>query len=228
MPDSKTPVRWRIAFMIGLLGKKLTMTRVFDEQGRTVPVTIIEAGPCHVTQVKTPETDGYHAVQLGFGSKSEKQFGRPLLGHLKKTDAPPVAVLREFRQAHATEIKPGDKVTVEQFAVGDIVHVTGITKGRGFQGVMKRHGFKGHRNSRGTHESFRGPGSIGAHTDPGRVFSGKRMAGHMGVDRNTVRNLKVIKVDPEKNLLLVKGPIPGANNGWLEIRKQSRNPKAIA
>jgi large subunit ribosomal protein L3 len=214
--------------MIGLLGKKIAMTRIFDEQGRTVPVTIIEAGPCHVTQVKTPETDGYHAVQLGFGMKSEKQYNRPMLGHLKKSDAPTVAVLREFRQSDSVEIKPGDKVTVDQFAVGDLVHVTGITKGRGFQGVMKRHGFKGHTASRGTHESFRGPGSIGAHTSPGRVFKGKRMAGHMGVDRNTVRYLKVVKVDPENNLLLVKGSVPGARNGWLEIRKQSRFPKATA
>jgi len=212
--------------MIGLLGKKLSMTRIFDDQGRTVPVTVIEAGPCHVTQVKTAETDGYHAVQMGFGTKSEKQLNRPMLGHLKKSEAPVVAILREFRQVGAVDVKPGDKVTVEQFAVGDMVHVTGISKGRGFQGVMKRHGFKGHRNSRGTHESFRGPGSIGAHTSPGRVFKDKRMAGHMGVDRKNVRNLRVLKVDPEKNLLLVKGPVPGARNGWLEIRKQSRIPKA--
>ena len=214
--------------MIGLLGKKLSMTRIFDEQGRTIPVTIIEAGPCHVTQVKTPGTDGYHAVQLGFGTKSEKQVNRPRLGHLKKTDAPLVAILREFRQADATEVKPGDTVTVDQFAEGDLVNVTGISKGRGFAGVMKRHGFHGHKASHGTHESFRGPGSIGAHTDPGRVFKGKRMAGHMGVDRITVRNLTVIKVDKENNLLLVEGAIPGARNGWLEIRKQPRYPKANA
>lgn len=214
--------------MIGLLGKKLSITRIFDAQGRTVPVTVIEAGPCHVTQVKTPDTDGYHAVQMGFGTKAQKRLNRPILGHLKKSEAPAVAVLREFRQPQAVDVKPGEKITVEQFAVGDLVHVTGISKGRGFQGVMKRHGFKGHRNSRGTHESFRGPGSIGAHTSPGRVFKGKRMAGHMGVNRKNIRNLKVLKVDRENNLIMVKGSVPGARNGWLEIRKQSRYPKATA
>jgi large subunit ribosomal protein L3 len=213
--------------MIGLLGKKLGMTRLFDAQGRTIPVTVIEAGPCVVTQVKTADTDGYFAVQLGFGLKREKNLTRPLLGHLKKSNAPSVAIIREFRQPEAVTINPGDSVTVEQFKVGDAVHVTGISKGRGFQGVMKRHGFTGHRASRGTHESFRGPGSIGAHTSPGRVFKGKRMAGHMGVDRKTIRNLPVLKVDQEHNLLVVKGSIPGTANGWVEIRKQSRYPKPI-
>jgi large subunit ribosomal protein L3 len=214
--------------MIGLLGKKLSMTRIFDDQGRVVPVTVIEAGPCHVTQVKTPEADGYHAVQLGFGSRREILLTKPLLGHLKKSDAPPVALIREFRQAEAVEVQPGDTLTVEQFQVGDKVHVTGISKGRGFAGVMKRHGFHGHKASHGTHESFRGPGSIGSSASPSRVFKGKRMPGHMGVDRVTVRNLTVIKVDQENNLLLVKGAVPGARNGWLEIRKQPRYPKPNA
>jgi large subunit ribosomal protein L3 len=214
--------------MIGLLGKKLGMTRVFDPQGRTIPVTVIEAGPCVVTQVKTPDTDGYYAVQLGFGTKREKNLTRPAMGHLKKSGVSPVAVIREFRQADSVAINLGDSVTVEQFKVGDVVHITGVSKGRGFQGVMKRHGFTGHRASRGTHESFRGPGGIGAHTSPGRVFKGKRMAGHMGTDRKTIRNLPVLKVDSEHNLLVVKGSVPGATNGWLEIRKQSRYPVVSA
>jgi large subunit ribosomal protein L3 len=214
--------------MIGLLGKKLEITRIFDEQGRTVPATIIEAGPCHVTQVKTPETDGYHAVQIGFGKKMESRLSRPLKGHLKKSEAPPVAIIREFRQPDAIQVNPGDTLTVEQFKVGDIVHITGISKGRGFAGVMKRHGFSGHHASRGTHESFRGPGSIGSNTSPGRVLKGKRMAGHMGVDRVTIRNLRVLRVDRDNNLLLVKGSVPGSRNGWLEIRKQSRYPKTNA
>jgi large subunit ribosomal protein L3 len=214
--------------MIGLLGKKLGMTRVFDPQGRTIPVTVIEAGPCVVTQVKTPDTDGYYAVQLGFGTKREKNLTRPAMGHLKKSGVSPVAVIREFRQADSVAINLGDSVTVEQFKVGDVVHITGVSKGRGFQGVMKRHGFTGHRASRGTHESFRGPGGIGAHTSPGRVFKGKRMAGHMGTDRKTIRNLSVLKVDSEHNLLVVKGSVPGATNGWLEIRKQSRYPVVSA
>jgi len=214
--------------MIGLLGKKLGMTRVFDAQGRTIPVTVIEAGPCVVTQVKTPDTDGYFAVQLGFGAKREKNLTRPALGHLKKSGASPVALIREFRQPQAVAVNAGDSVTVEQFKEGELVHVTGISKGRGFQGVMKRHGFTGHRASRGTHESFRGPGSIGAHTSPGRVFKGKRMAGHMGTDRKTIRNLAIVKVDSEHNLLVVKGSVPGATNGWVEIRKQSRHPVVSA
>ncbi len=211
--------------MIGLLGKKLTMTRVFDAKGRMIPVTVIEAGPCHVTQVKTAEIDGYYAVQLGFGSKSEKRLTKPQLGHLKKSDAEPKAILREFRQADMVDVKPGETFTVEQLKVGDIVHVTGTTKGRGFAGVMKRHGFHGHKASHGTHESFRGPGSIGPSASPSRVFKGKRMPGHMGCDRVTVRNLEVIKVDQENNLLVVKGAVPGARNGWIEIRKQPRYPK---
>lgn len=214
--------------MIGLLGKKLTMTRIFDAQGRMIPVTVIEAGPCHVTQVKTIETDGYHAVQLGFGHTSEKSLTKPELGHLKKSDAEPKALLREFRLAKDVELTSGETVTVEQFKVGDTVHVTGITKGRGFAGVMKRHGFHGHKGSHGTHESFRGPGSIGPSASPSRVFKGKRLPGHMGCDRVTVRNLEVIKVDQEHNLLVVKGAVPGARNGWLEIRKQARYPKASA
>lgn len=214
--------------MIGLLGKKLSMTRIFDEQGRAIPVTIIEAGPCHVTQVKTPETDGYYSVQLGFGSKSEKRLTRPQLGHLKKTETPPVSILREFRQPGEVDLNPGDTLTVGQFQVGDVVHVTGVSKGRGFAGVIKRHGFHGHKASHGTHESFRGPGSIGSSASPSRVFKGKRMPGHMGVDRVTVRNLRVMRIDEENNLLLVKGAVPGARNGWLEIRTQARYPKAIA
>ncbi len=150
------------------------------------------------------------------------------MGHLKKSDAEPKAILREFRQADMVDVKPGETLTVEQLKVGDIVHVTGTTKGRGFAGGMKRYGFHGHKASHGTHESFRGPGSIGSSASPSRVFKGKRMPGHMGCDRVTIRNLEVIKVDQENNLLVVKGAGPGARNGWIEIRKQPRFPKTSA
>jgi len=206
--------------MIGLIGRKIGMTRVFDEEGRDIPVTVIEAGPCYVTQIKTPEKDGYIAVQLGFKEKKEKRVTKPLLGHFRKAGVPPTYVLKEFRDFNGWEsLKLGDRITVEVFSPGDLVDITGRSKGRGFAGVVKRHGFRGGPRTHGQSDRLRAPGSIGASSFPSRVFKGTRMAGRMGNRRVTVRNLEVVKVYPEKNLLLVKGAVPGARNGYLEIKK---------
>lgn len=206
--------------MIGLIGRKIGMTRVFDEEGRDIPVTVIEAGPCYVTQIKTPEKDGYIAVQLGFKEKKEKRVTKPLLGHFRKAGVPPTYVLKEFRDFNGWEsLKLGDRITVEVFSPGDLVNITGRSKGRGFAGVVKRHGFRGGPRTHGQSDRLRAPGSIGASSFPSRVFKGTRMAGRMGNRRVTVRNLEVVKVYPEKNLLLVKGAVPGARNGYLEIKK---------
>lgn len=205
---------------VGLIGRKIGMTRVFDEEGRDIPVTVIEAGPCYVTQIKTPEKEGYAAVQLGFREKKEKRVTKPLLGHFRKAGVPPTYLLREFRDFDGWEsLKLGDKVTVDIFSPGDLVDITGRSKGRGFAGVVKRHGFRGGPRTHGQSDRLRAPGSIGASSFPSRVFKGTRMAGRMGNRRVTVRNLEVVKVYPEKNLLLVKGAVPGARNGYLEIKK---------
>lgn len=199
----------------GILGKKLGMGRVFSEDGQVIPVTAIQAGPCVVTQVKTKENDGYNAVQLGFGEA--KRLNKPLKGHLKNLGA--FKYLREVRVEDTSDIKPGSLVKVDIFQPGSLVKVTGTSKGKGFAGVVKRHGFAGGPKSHGQSDRHRAPGSIGAGTDPGRVIKGLRMAGHMGNRRVTVRNLKVVKVDPEANLLLVKGAVPGARNSLLLIQK---------
>ncbi|MCS7215030.1 MAG: 50S ribosomal protein L3 [Thermodesulfovibrio sp.] len=202
--------------MKGIIGRKIGMTQIFDEEGRVIPVTVIEAGPCWVVQVKSKQKDGYEAVQLGFQEiKKEKNIPKPLLGIFKKAGVPPCRVLREFKM---TGYKVGDKVTVEIFAKGDIVNVTGISKGKGFQGVMKRHNFAGGPDSHGSMFN-RAPGSIGSSSFPSRVWKGKRMAGHMGNERVTVRNLKIVDVIPEQNILLVKGAVPGGENGILQIWK---------
>ncbi len=207
--------------MIGIIGRKLGMTRIFGERGRVIPVTVIEAGPCYVTQVKSEETDGYNAVQLGFDETKEKRVTKPVLGHLKKAGVKPLRVLREFRDFELDdEVQLGQEIRVDIFKEGDKVSVTGYTKGRGFAGVVKRHGFGGGPKTHGQSDRWRAPGSIGQSSFPSRVLKGLRMAGRMGNTRVTVKNLEVVKVDPENNLLVIKGAVPGAIKGIVTIRKQ--------
>lgn len=201
----------------GILGKKVDMTQVFQDDGAVVAVTAIEAGPCTVTQIKTKAQEGYDAVQLGFGQA--KRINRPQRGHLKKLGL--YKHLREFRVEDASRIQLGDRIDVGIFHPGDLVDVTGTSKGRGFAGVVKRHHFAGGSKSHGQSDRHRAPGSIGAGTDPGRVIKGLKMAGHMGDERVTVQKLQVVKADPERNLLLVRGAVPGARNGLLIVRKSS-------
>jgi large subunit ribosomal protein L3 len=207
--------------MSGIIGRKLGMTQIFDESGAVVPVTVIEAGPCPVVQVRSPEKDGYSAVQLGFGSQKDKRASKAEKGHAVKAglEAAP-AVLKEFRFEGESAPELGSAVTVERFERGGRVKVTGVTKGRGFQGVMKRHGFAGGRASHGATRIHRAPGSIGAGTNPSRVIKGKRMPGHMGDVQQTITNLLVAKVDAERNLLYVRGAVPGPINGVVFIQKQ--------
>ena len=196
------------------------MTQVFDRGGEAHAATVIEAGPCLVTQVKTPERDGYHAIQLGFGAV--KRLNSPMKGHLKKLGQ--FRYLREFRVADASRYKVGQKLGVELFEPGDRVDITGISKGRGFAGSVKRHGFHGGPKTHGQSDRHRAPGSIGAGTDPGRVFKGKRMAGHMGNVRVTTRNVKVLDSNPARGVLIVQGAVPGARNGLLRIRRKKGAP----
>jgi large subunit ribosomal protein L3 len=204
----------------GLIGKKIGMTQIFDEQGVAYPVTIIEAGPCFVTQVREQQKEGYAAVQLGFGEVNPKRITGGELGHLKANGLPPLRYLREFR-AKDHELKVGDRVTVEVFAVGEHVDVIGVSKGKGFAGAVKRHHFHGMNATHGTSDRERAPGSRGSGTTPGRVYKGARGAGHMGSDRVTVQNLKVVLVDAERNLLGVQGPVPGSR-GSLNMIKETR------
>lgn len=208
--------------MDGILGKKLGMIQIFDEEGNAVPVTVIEAGPCAVIQVKREETDGYNAVQLGFGKK--KKVNKPLAGHFRQAGVNPKAFLREIRTGDVDSLQPGMEVRVEEvFEVGDRVDVIGITKGKGFTGVVKRYGFGGgSTKSHGGSTYHRAPGSIGAAAFPARVFKGKRLPGRMGGKRYTVANLEVVKIIPEDNKLLVRGAVPGAKNGYLIIRKSKK------
>lgn len=207
--------------MVGLLGRKLGMTRIFSEDGHNIPVTVIEAGPCFVSQIKTPEKDGYSAVQLGFMEKKEKRTTKPLLGHFAKANLKPLRYLREFRDFDlGKELKLGDEIGVEIFEPGDVVDVSGRSKGRGFQGVVKRHRFGGGPKTHGQSDRYRAPGSIGQSSFPSRVLKGLRMAGHMGNRRVTIKNLVVVKVIPEQNLLLVRGGVPGAVNSIVEIKKK--------
>ncbi len=205
--------------MPGLIGKKVGMTRIFTEEGASVPVTVIEAGPCPVVQLKTEESDGYSAVQLGFSAKKAKRASRPELGHAAKAglDAAP-RILREFEVGDDEELELGQQLTVEVFEAGDTVKVTGTSKGRGFQGVVKRHGFAGRPASHG-HSQSRTPGSMGPGTDPSRVIKGKKLPGRMGGVRKTILNLEVVKVDSERNLLFIKGGVPGSRNSYVLITK---------
>ena len=206
--------------MSGIIGKKIGMTSLFDEAGKNIPCTVIQAGPCAVLQVRTEEVDGYVAVQLGFDDKSEKNVGKALAGHFKKAGSTPKAKIVEFRNAFEHDVKTGDLVEVNMFAEGEYVDVTGTSKGKGFQGVVKRHGFGGvMQATHGQHNRLRAPGSIGAGSDPSRVFKGMRMAGRMGGKQVTVQNLQVLKVDQEQNLLVVKGAVPGAKNSYVIIKK---------
>jgi len=200
--------------MKAILGTKIGMTQVFDSEGHVVPVTVIEAGPCTIVQKKTVETDSYAAIQVGYGDVKESRLNKPMQGHFKKHGVEPKRVLREFRGE--TELSVGDKITVDIFSEGDLVDVTGISKGKGFQGVVKRHHFHGGPMSHGS-MVHRKPQSSGA-TDAARVFKGVRKPGHMGHERVTVKRLKVVRVLPEKNLLLVKGAVPGPNGGLVTVR----------
>jgi large subunit ribosomal protein L3 len=201
----------------GLIGKKIGMTQIFDEKGVAYPVTIIEAGPCYVTQVRSQERDGYTAVQLGFGEVHPKKLAAGELGHLKAGGLSPMRFIREFRSKEAANV--GDKLTVDLFAVGDHVDVVGTSKGKGFAGAVKRHHFKGGKKTHGQSDRLRAPGSRGSGTTPGRVFKNSRGAGHMGSERVTVQALKVVLVDPERNLLGVHGAVPGGKGGLVVIKE---------
>jgi large subunit ribosomal protein L3 len=205
--------------MKGLLGKKVGMTQIFDATGAVVPVTLIEAGPCYVTQIRNPQTDGYLAVQLGFGEIKPRRISSGQLGHLKRTNCPPLRYLREFHTGTLDEISEGDKLTVEVFQVGDQVDVIGTSKGKGFAGAVKRHGFSGGPRTHGQSDRLRAPGSRGATSTPGRVFKGSRGPGHMGSERVTSQNLRVELIDIERNLLAVRGSVPGPRGGLVMIKE---------
>ena len=210
--------------MKAILGKKVGMTQIFDENGVVIPVTVIEAGPCTVVQVKTVETDGYDAVQMGFGAVKEIKVNKPKAGHFAKAGVKAVKNLREFRVENVSDVKVGDEIKVDTFNVGDSVDIQGTTKGKGFQGVIKRHGQ--HRGPMGHGSMYhRRPGSMGSTSTPGRVFKGKKLPGHMGVNTVTIQNLKIVKVDTDKNVILVKGSVPGNKYSVLKIRNSVKSAK---
>ena len=205
--------------MPGLIGKKVGMTSIFTDEGKNLPCTVLEVGPCVVTQVRTLDTDGYEAIQLGYGEKKAKNAGKALTGHFAKAKTTPKVKVQEF-EGFESELNLGDVVDVELFTEGEYVDVTGVSKGKGFQGVVKRHGFAGvGQATHGQHNRLRAPGSIGAASYPARVFKGMRMAGRMGGEKVKVQNLRVLKVVAEKNLLVVKGAIPGHKNAYITIQK---------
>ena len=205
--------------MPGLIGKKIGMTSVFSEEGKNIPCTILEVGPCKVTQIKTEEVDGYNAIQLGFAEQKESRVGKAALGHFKKANSAPLKKVVEF-VADFNEVALGDDINVEMFEEGDFVAVVGTSKGKGFQGVVKRHNFRGVGDAtHGQHNRLRAPGSIGAASYPARVFKGMRMAGQMGNARVKVENLQVLRVLADKNMIVVKGAVPGANNSYITIEK---------
>lgn len=209
--------------MKGILGTKLGMTQVFDET-RAVPVTVIKAGPCVVAQIKTEERDGYDAVQLAFGDVRPNKVTKPMKGHYEANSAEPRRHLVELRTADAGTYAPGQELRADLFEAGDVVDVVGVSKGKGFAGVMKRHGFAGLKASHGTHRVHRAPGAIGACATPSRVFKGMRMAGQHGNERVTVLNLTVVQADAERNLLLVKGAVPGPEGGLVMVRSAVKTP----
>ena len=208
----------------GILGRKVGMTQVFDENGRAVPITVVEAGPCRIAQVKTPERDGYSAVQLAYGPG--RRTTKPLTGHFAKAGIEPARHLVELRVDDTSEFELGAEIRSDVFDAGELVDVIGVTKGKGFAGVMKRHNFKGLSASHGTERKHRSPGSIGACATPARVFKGTRMAGQLGHARVTTLNLRVVKADPERNLLLIRGAVPGPRGGLVMIRSAVRNRQA--
>ena len=200
----------------GFLGKKIGMSQIFRDNGESVPVTVIQAGPCAVTQIKSEETDGYNAVQLGFGAT--KNLNKPERGHLKNSD--PVKHLREVKADNLQDYSIGQQISVDIFDVGEKIDIIGTTKGKGFAGTMKRHGFGGGPRTHGQSDRGRAPGSIGGGTTPGKVYKGLKMSGHMGNERVTVKNLEIVQIDQDRNLLVVKGGVPGAPNGLLVIRRK--------
>jgi large subunit ribosomal protein L3 len=211
----------------GVLGEKLGMTQVFDEVGRIVPVTVVQAGPCVVTQVRTPDADGYSAVQLAYGAVDPRRVNKPETGHFRKAGVPPRRYLIELRTTDASEYQLGQEITVDVFTAGQKIDVTGTSKGKGFAGVMKRHNFKGLSSSHGTQRKHRSPGSIGACATPSRVFKGMRMAGRMGGERTTTQNLLLHAIDTEANLLLVRGAVPGPAGSLIFVRTAIKGgPKA--
>ena len=210
----------------GILGTKLGMTQVFDDRNHIVPVTVVKAGPCVVTQVRTPEKDGYQAVQFAFGAIDPRRVNKPKAGHFAKAGVTPRRHVVEIRTAGASEYTVGQEIAVDTFAAGEEIDVTGTSKGKGFAGTMKRHGFAGVSASHGAHRNHRKPGSIGACATPGRVFKGVRMAGHMGTDTVTTQNITVHAVDTEKGLILLKGAVPGPKGGLVVLRSAAKKTEA--
>ncbi|RMG85426.1 MAG: 50S ribosomal protein L3 [Chloroflexi bacterium] len=211
--------------MKGLIGKKIGMTQVFDEDGNVTPVTVIQAGPCYVTQIRNADRDGYTAIQLGYGETKEKRLTKGQLGHLKRNNLPALRHLREFRVRNGDlDVEEGQELTVNVFEVGEYVDVIGTSKGRGHAGTIKRHGFARGPKTHGQSDRMRSPGSIGMCATPGRTLKGQRMAGRMGNDRITIQNLEVMYVDPERNLIAVKGSVPGAKGGIVLIRAAVKKP----
>ena len=202
----------------GILGEKLGMTQVFSDDGRAVPVTVLRAGPCTVTQVRTPERDGYSAVQIGFGEVAEKRLNKPRTGHLAASRSGALRNLVEIRTDDAASFELGSTITADVFAAGDAVDVIGVSKGKGFAGAMKRWNFHGKEASHGTERKHRSPGSVNAGTTPGRVFKGKKLPGHLGNERVTILSLEVVEADPERNLLLIRGAVPGPVGGLVLVR----------
>ena len=207
---------------IGLIGRKIGMTQVFSEEGEVLPVTVIEAGPCFVITKKTVEKHGYNAIQLGFGSQKESRVSLPLLGQFKKANVPPCRILKEFRLDDVQPFEIGQKLTLDLFSIGEKVTITGRSKGRGFAGVVKRWGFRGGRSSHGS-MFHRAPGSIGSSADPSRVFKGKKLPGHYGNAKVTVRNLEIVDIKVEENLLVVKGSVPGGKRGVVIVKKSENS-----
>jgi large subunit ribosomal protein L3 len=209
----------------GIIGRKLGMTQVFGEDGNVIPVTVIEAGPCAIVQIKTKEKEGYNALQIGFLKKKPQRVNKPLTGHQQKSGAGPFYVLKEFRADDVGGYTVGQELTLSAFAIGDRVDVTGHSKGKGFAGVIKRHGFHGSPGSHGTHEYFRHGGSIGAHSFPGRTFPGTKMPGLFGDSRVTAQNLTIVDIKPERNLLLIRGAVPGPINSIVVVRQAAKKQK---
>jgi large subunit ribosomal protein L3 len=206
--------------MVGLIGKKIGMSQVFDKNGNLIPVTVIQAGPCYVVYRKTKEKDGYDAIQLGFEKIKEKHVNKPMKGHFDKHKSPYYRYLKEFRLKIYKDIQEDEELDISMFQEDELLKITGTSKGKGFQGVMRRHKFSGFKATHGVHESFRGPGSIGQCATPSRVYKGKKLPGHMGNAQVSVKNLRVIRIDQERGLLLVKGAVPGYRNSIVYIGKE--------
>lgn len=206
--------------MIGLIGKKIGMTQIFGKNGKMIPVTVIQAGPCRVIHRKTKQEHGYDSIQLGFEEIDEKKLRESEIGNFKKHNSPLYKYVKEFRLKFYKDIKEGEVFDVSMFEINELLKITGFSKGKGFAGVMKRHGFHGFKATHGVHESYRGPGSIGQCATPARVFKGKKMPGHKGMEKTSVLNVEVIKIDVEKNLVMVKGAVPGHRNSIVRLRKE--------